>query len=319
MAQLAGTTDVYDIKGVREDLQDAIYNIAKADTPFISNIGRGKAKSTLHEWQIDNLATADDTNAQIEGDEFAYTDRAATTRVGNRTQISRKTILISGTAEAVDKSGRKSEMKYQAMKAGKELKRDMEKILLKNQASVAGNATTARKLGGLPAWLTTNVSRGSGGANGGYNSGSGLVTVKTDGTARSWTESMLKDVHQSAYSAGGNPTIAMMPVAQKRVFSGFAGIAQQRKDVPDSNRATIVAAADVYVGDFGKLSAVPNRQYVTGDVFLLDPTMAKLRYLRPMQIKKPAQTGDAEKRVLLNEYTLEVSNEAAHATISDLQ
>jgi hypothetical protein len=317
MAQLAGTTDVYDIKGVREDLQDAIYSISKADTPFISNIGRGKAKSTLHEWQIDALATADANNAQIEGDEFAYTDRAATTRVGNRTQISRKTILISGTAEAVDKAGRKSEMKYQAMKAGKELKRDMEAILLANQASLSGNATTARKLGGFPAWLTTNVSRGATGANGGFNQGTGLVVAKTNGTNRAWTEAMLKDVHQSAYQAGGNPSIAMMPVAQKRVFSGFAGIAQQRRET-GNKAATIIAAADVYVGDFGSLSAVPNRQYTAGEVFLIDPTMAKLRYLRPMQIKKPAQTGDAEKRVLLTEYTLEVSNEAAHGTISDL-
>lgn len=317
MSQVAGTTDTYALKGQREDLQDAIFMISKADTPFLSNIGRNKAKAVKHEWQTDALAPADTNNAQIEGDDYTYSARTPTSRVGNICQISRKPVLISGTAEAVDKAGRKSEMKYQAMKAGKEIKKDMEGILLSGQASVVGSSTVARKLGGFAAWLTTNVSRGATGANGGYNTGSGLVTAPTAGTARAFAESQIKDVQQSAFSNGGNPSICMMPVAQKRVFSGFPGIAQQRRDT-GSKAATIVAAADVYVGDFGKLSAVPNRQYTAGRVFLIDPEMAKLSVLRPMGVDKPSKTGDAEKRMLITEYTLEVGNEAAHGVIDDL-
>lgn len=323
MTQVAGTLDTYVQKGQREDLQDAIYNISKADTPFISNIGRGKAKAVKHEWQTDALAPADTNNAQLEGDEFSYTQRAGTVRVGNVCQISRKPIIVSGTAEAVDKAGRKSEVKYQSLKAGKELKKDEEAILLSAQASSAGGSTsnggtnTPRKLGGFPSWLVTNVSRGAGGANGGFNQGSGQVVAPTAGTARAFAESQVKDIQQSCFTAGGNPSILMMPVAYKRQFSAFPGIAQQRRDTGDK-AATVVAAADVYVGDFGRLSAVPNRQFVANRVLAIDPSMVKLAWLRPMQVVKPAQTGDATKRMLLTEYTLEVSNEAAHGTIEDL-
>ena len=163
----------------------------------------------------------------------------------------------------------------------------------------------------------TNVSRGAGGANGGFNQGSGQVVAPTAGTARAWTEGHVKDVQQSCYTAGGNPSMLMMPVAYKRQFSAFPGIAQQRRDTGDK-AATVVAAADIYVGDFGRLSAVPNRQFVANRVLMIDPTMVKLAWLRPMQVVKPAQTGDATKRMLLTEYTLEVSNEAAHGTIEDL-
>lgn len=319
MAQLAGTTDTFDSRGGREDLQDKIYMISKADTPFISNIGRGKAEATKHEWQVDQLGAIDLNNAFVEGDEYSYADVAPTTRVANYCQISRKTILVSGTLEEINKAGRKSEMKYQAMKKGLELKKDMEGILLSAQASNAGAAAgaTARRLGGFAAWLTSNVSRGAGGANGGFNSGTGLVAAPTAGTNRAFTELQVKDAQQSAYTAGGNPGMIMMAPAQKRGFSSFAGIAAQRRETGDGP-ATIIAAADYYVGDFGELAAVPNRQMTPGTVFGIDPKMAKLRYLRPMFIDKPAKTGDAWKRVMLTEYTLEVSNEAAHFLITDL-
>lgn len=319
MAQLAGTTDTYDTKGLREDLQDKIYMINKADTPFISTIGRAKAEATKIEWQVDVLAAADANNAFIEGDEYTYADVAAPTRVGNYTQISRKTILVSGTLEEVVKAGRASEMKYQAMKKGLELKKDQEVILLSAQASAAGAASggSARRLGGFRAWMTTNVSRGAGGANGGFNAGTGLVTAPTAGTNRALTETMLKDGQQSAYSAGGSPNILMMPVAQKRVFSAFPGIAAARRET-GGRAAKIIASADVYVGDFGELAAVPNRQMPNGTVLGIDPDYVELAYLRPMFVDKPAKTGDAWKTVMLAEYTLKMLNEAAHFAIEDL-
>jgi hypothetical protein len=318
MAELSGTLDTYGVKGAREDLQNAIFMITPEDTPFISNIGRSRAKATKHEWQTDTLANPDTTNAQLEGDEYAYSTPAATVRVGNFTQISRKPVLVSRTLEAVDKAGRASELKYQSMKRGKELRKDMEAIVLSNQASVAGNSSTARKLGGFAAWLTTNTSRGATGANGGYNTGTGLVAAATPGTNRAFTEAMLKTAQQAAYTAGGNPRIAMVPAAQKVAFSGFTGIAQIRKDITGARQATIIGGADVYVGDFGTITTVVNRVMDTHTAFLVDPKMVSLTTLRPMTLDKPAQTGDAIKRMMIVEYSLEVNNEAAHAVIADL-
>jgi hypothetical protein len=320
MAQLAGTTDTYDLKGQREDLMNKIFMITPEDTPFMSNIGRNRGSAVRHEWQTDVLAAPDTSNAQIEGDEYVYADRSPTVRVGNLMQISRKPVNISRTLEVVDKAGRQSEVAYQVAKAGKELKKDMEAILLANQASVVGNNSTARKLGGFAAWLVTNVSRGASAVAGGYNVGTGLVVAYTPGTARAFTETILKTVQQAVYTAGGNPKIIMMAVGQKSVFSSFTGLAQTRLMPTGSgaSQATIVGAADTYVGDFGPLTTVVNRVQQAGTAFLMDTSMVSLTTLRPIKADQPAQTGDALKRMLIVEYTLTVNNEAAQGGIFDL-
>jgi hypothetical protein len=320
MAQLAGTTDTYDLKGQREDLMNRIFMITPEDTPFMSNIRRNRGSAVRHEWQTDVLAAPDTSNAQIEGDEYVYADRSPTVRVGNLMQISRKPVNISRTLEVVDKAGRASEVAYQVAKAGKELKKDMEAILLANQASVVGNNSTARKLGGLAAWLTTNVSRGASAVAGGYNTGTGLVVAYTPGTGRAFTETILKSVQQLVYTSGGNPKIIMMAVGQKPVFSSFTGLAQTRL-MPTgggASQATIIGAADTYVGDFGTLTTVVNRVQQAGTAFLLDTSMVSLTTLRPMKADNPANTGDAEKRMLIVEYTLTVNNEAAQGAALDL-
>jgi len=102
------TYQTYTSIGQRESLSDVIYSISPTDTPFMSSIGKGKATATNHEWQTDALASAVLTNAAVEGDTASDATIAVTTRIGNKTQISQKTVKISGTLEAVDKAGRKS-------------------------------------------------------------------------------------------------------------------------------------------------------------------------------------------------------------------
>lgn len=311
------TYKTYESVGNREDLTDVIYNISPTDTPFMSSVGKTKANAVYHEWQTDSLADATVANAVVEGADASSATLAPTTRVGNRTQISQKTIQIAGTLESIDKAGRKSEKAYQLSKASSELKRDMEKILLSNQAAVTGDASTARKLGSLQAWLETNyVGAGTAGADG--------TTARVSGTDAAFTEAMLKNAVKSAYQAGGNPSVLMVTPTQKQVVSGFAGIAEQRYQAPANKPSTIVGAADVYLSDFGTLSVVPNR-FMTADgdddgevAFVLDPEYASIAYLRPFATNELAKTGDSEKTQLLVEYTLEVKNEAAHAIIADL-
>lgn len=308
----------YSAVGEREDLTDVIYNISPTDTPFMSTVGKTKATAVYHEWQTDSLAAAVSTNAAVEGADASDATLSATTRVGNRTQISQKTIKIAGTLESVDKAGRKSEKAYQLSKASAELKRDMEKTLLDNTAAVTGDASTARKLGSLQAWLNTNKSLGASGSAGSLG-----TTARTQGTDRAFTETILKDVVKQTYESGGNPSVLMVTPTQKQVVSGFAGVAAQRYMAPDNAPTTIVGAADVYLSDFGTLSVVPNR-FMTGEsdggeqAFVLDPEYAAIAYLRPFQTNELAKAGDAEKTQLLVEYTLEVKNEAAHGIAADL-
>jgi len=313
------TYQTYQSVGNREDLTDMIYDISPTETPFMSSIGKTKATATFHEWQTDSLADATVNNAAVEGADASSATLSPTTRVGNRTQISQKTIQIAGTEETVDKAGRKSEKAYQLAKASSELKRDMEKIMLANQAATAGDSTTARTLGSLQAWLNTNAVLGAGGTAGSLG-----TTARVSGTDAAFTEAMLKTAVKSAYTNGGNPTVLMVSPTQKQVVSTFAGIAEQRYAAPANKQTTIVGAADVYLSDFGTLSVVPNR-FTTPDAddngeqaFVLDPEYAAVAFLRPFQTNELAKTGDSEKTQLLVEYTLEVKNEAAHAIIADL-
>src|SRR5210317_113803 len=311
------TYKTYESVGNREDLTDVIYNISTTDTPFMSSVGKTNATAVYHEWQTDSLADASTANAVVEGADASSLTATPTVRVGNRTQISQKTIQIAGTLESIDKAGRKSEKAYQLSKASSELKRDMEKILLSNQAAVTGDASTARKLGSLQAWLETNyVGAGTAGADG--------TTARVSGTDAAFTETMLKSAVKQAYEAGGNPSVLMVTPTQKQVVSGFAGIAEQRYQAPSNAPTTIVGAADVYLSDFGTLSVVPNR-FMSADAddngevaFVLDPEYASIAYLRPFATNELAKTGDSEKTQLLVEYTLEVKNEKAHAIIADL-
>lgn len=317
MAIVANTFTRYSAIGIREDLSNVIYNISPEETPFISNIGRENVKNTYFEWQTDSLAAASASNAALEGDDVSsFTAVNPTARVGNYTQISTKNVVISGTLEALDKAGRRSELTYQLAKLGSELKRDMESALLANQAAVAGNTTTARRTAGLPAWLTSNTSFGVGGAD--PTVGSNPTAARTDGTQRAFTETLLKEVIAEVWTSGGTPKMLMVGAFNKQAASGFNGIATKFRDVPAGQQAQIIGAADVYVSDFGTVNIVPNRFQRARDAFVVDPDYASMAILRPIQQMELAKTGDAEKRLMLVEYGLKVSNQAAHGIIADL-
>lgn len=323
MSQTSNTFDTFNAKGIRESLSNVIYNISPEETPFMSNIGRESVKNTFFEWQTDALAQASTTNAQIEGDDVSsYDSTSATVRVGNYTQVSRKTLILSGTLESVDKAGRRSELAYQLAKRSAELKRDMESIMLTNQAASGGSAgvsTAIRRTGSLLAFLKTNTDKGTSGADPSYTTQPNAT--RTDALAadqRTFTETILKSVIQKVWTAGGTPKVLMVGPVNKQRVSGFAGIAEIRKDVAGNRPAVIIGAADVYVSDFGSVSVVPNRFQRERDAFVLDPEYAAVAFLRPFQTVELAKTGDAEKRMILVEWGLKVNTEAAHGLAADL-
>ena len=160
MAIPTNTRETYGAIGIREDLSNIIYNISPTETPFLSGCGRETAENTYFEWQTDAL-TAAAANRATEGNDPTSVAVSEPTRVGNYTQISVKAVQTSGTAEAVNFAGRKSSQAYQLAKRAKEMKRDMEKMLMDNVAQSAGagpspGPATARATAGLGAWVATN-------------------------------------------------------------------------------------------------------------------------------------------------------------------
>jgi len=314
MAIVANTFTKFDAVGLREELSDTISNISPEATPFQSNVGSESVRNSYFEWQTDSLAAVD-TTARISGDDVSSFDStAATSRVGNYTQILRRTSIIADNLSAHDAAGRNDEIAYQLAKRGKELKRDVEATLLLNNAAVAGNSSTAPETAGLGAWIASNDVVGSGGVS---PTGDG-TDARTDGTQRDFTETMLKSAMQLAYTNGGEPSILMVGPHNKTVVSGFAGIAAQRYMAPSDSPTTIVGTADVYMSDFGALSVVTNRFQRERDAWFLDPEYAAVAGLRNFETTELAKTGDATKYMILWEGGLKVHNEAAHALVADL-
>lgn len=321
MTQPTNTFDSYDAVGNREDLQDRIYMVSPEATPVMSAIRRLKATQRLHEWQRDTLATPDKDNANIEGDDRTGTALTATDRVANTTQLFDKVAVVTSTQAKTKSAGRSNEMRYQIAKKMKEIKRDVEAMILSDNVAVQGNSTTARKSAGLGTLIYTNVSHGGSGATPTHTSGL-ATTAQTAGTNRAFAESQLKTVMQSIYTKSGEmPSIISLTPSHKGGFSAFTGIAANRKAVEKNKQAVIVGGADVYVSDFGNLAVVPNYVQATANAntaFILNPEYAGLAYLQDFQSTPLAKTGHTEKELVFCEATLVVTSETAHGAVKNL-
>lgn len=309
------TFATYEAIGNREDLSDVIYRIDPTETPFMSGIARETATAVNHEWQTQALAAPNGGNAQLEGDDIVADAATPTVRLGNICQISRKSAQVTGTQQSVVSAGRNNELDYQVMLKGKELKRDMETVLVgTNQAKAAGDDSTARKTASILSWIKSNTVKG-GGVAADPSAANGTGT-RTDGTQVAFTEARLKDVLSKCWTAGGNPGTIMVGAFNKQVFSTFTGRATPTEDAKSKK---IVAAVDAYESDFGRLKVVANRFQRARDVLVLEMdkwAMAPLKGRNMLSIPL-ARTGDSERRAVVTEYALVARNEKASGGVFD--
>ena len=315
MAQPSNTLDSYDVKGIREDLENVIYDISPEETPFYSSLKKVKASNTYHEWQTDSLRSSA-ANAHIEGDDTVGEARTATTRLGNYTQIFKNAVIIPDTDEGLDKAGRAAEMAYQVLKIAKEQKLDIEKALFDNNKYEVGSASAARELAGCGAYVKSNVANigGSGGAN-----QTGSVpgnTARTDGTATVFTQADFDTVMQGIWESGGNPDTVYLSAFQMNKALDFAGYNNQRSHI-EANSKTVVNAVDIYVTPWGTVEFTPSRENRGRDVWIMDSDMWACGVLRPTKNTELAKTGDSTKRQVLTELTLISKNEAASGLVAD--
>lgn len=317
MAVPANTIQNVSRVGVREDLDDKIAELFPDETPFMKAIGRSKASHTYTEWQTDTLAAPNAANALIQGDDYANAARANTVRVGTHTQIFTKVVGASSTVEWTNKAGRRSELARELMKSGREIRTDQETRFVGNYASVAAAAGVAGLTAGAQAWLTSNVSRGAAGANGGFSAG--IVAAATNGTQRAYTEAFLKAVLLSIWNNGGNAKLVISNGAQKQAEAAFAGLAVNRIDnSPNGGMLSIVAGADVYQSDFGKVAFVPDRFADTRSALVIDPEYWDIAIGEPLQTEDLGKTGAATRKALRTEVALRCLNQAASGVVADL-
>lgn len=325
MAAIANTYLTTSAVGNREELSDVVSRITPEDTPIYSIIEKGKCVSVHPEWETDDLA-APASNVVPEGEEYNFDAITAPTRLGDYTQILRKDWIISNTQEVVSEAGNVQKRKYQKLKKGIEIRKDVEWALTETTQASVGGAT--RQLGALPTWIVTNVSRGSGGSNGGFNSTTGLTVAPTNGTQRAFTKALLDNVMQQGYTNGANFRHLFVSPYVKSVFVTFmsdTNVASFRYAVSRAgSKNTIVANADYYEGPFGTIMVHPDRVMAADasharNALFIDPEFAEFLWLRKIQEDKNlAKTGDSDKGVIIGEGTLKVKNEKGLGVIADI-
>jgi hypothetical protein len=319
MAVTANTNETYSESIIKEDLSSALASISPTETVFMSSVGTRNVNNTYFEWSEVDLAAAVDNNSKIEGDSGLSNDAPHNAvRKGNYTNISTKVVEVSDTANSVDGVANAQTIAKQVAYALAALKRDMEKMSLNNAAANAGASGTARVTAGVPAFLTTNANRGTGGADG-TTSGTGSAgypnAAATDGTQRAITEAMLKSVIADCWDEGAEPSIVLCGSSQKQTISAFTGNATKFQEV-DAKRLT--AAVDFYVSDFGTLQITPARHVRSRDVLVLDPNYAEIAYLQTASQKPLARTGLSERRLISAEWGVQVTSEKAHGIVADV-
>jgi len=305
----------------REELSDVVDLTQRSDTPIYSMIENTSASSVFPEWGVEEFDTPGD-NIQSEGRDYAFTTETPNDRYGNHTQIMEKEGKFSNTQEAVSNAGRSERINRKKVLKGLALKTDVEFSMVTANPSLGG---ADRQSGSLSTWAETNVSRGAGGANGGYNDVTKVTAAPTDGTQRAFTKTLLDDLLQSAYSSGAKLDHMFFSPYNKRVFAEFmsdTNVAQFRY-AAKAGKNTIVADAEVYLGPLGTVYAHPNfvmggSAAVARNVFVLDTKKIKWAWLRKVQEDKDlAKTGDYKRFVLQGEGCVKVMNEKAVGVIAD--
>jgi len=327
MAKVTNAFTTYQAVGNREDLSNAIYNIDPFDTPVMSAIRRRNVKNRIFDWQTENLPIVNPNNAQQEGFVLANSPAQPTIRQNNVTQISERDATVSGTQEESDAAGKGSEMAHQMALASKVLKSDMETILCGRQARNDGNDTgpTARTTEAFSHWLARAKDK-TGAANAAIAPGTvvtGVPVLATDafaapavGSQVEITEAMLGDAMQQAYTNGASPTLWIVPPGPKRTISTFVGRSTTQVLV---GKTEVVSTIDVIATDFGRIKVAPSRWVPTDVGLLIDPDYAAVAFFRAFRQYLMARTGDAETRMIVVEWGLEMRNSLAHVLFNGIK
>jgi hypothetical protein len=318
MAKVTNAFTTYQAVGNREDLSNAIYNIDPFDTPVMSAIRRRNVKNRLFDWQTEFLPLVNPNNALQEGFLLTNSPAQPTIRKNNVTQISERDATVSGSQQESDAAGKGSEMAHQMAMASKVLKSDIETMLCSRQARNDGNDTgpTARVTEGFAHWLGRATDRNSA-VNGAIAPGTittGLPVLATDafpapGAPVALTEQMLGDAMQKAYTNGASPTLWVVPPGPKRTVSTFVGRSTTQVLV---GKTEVVSTVDVLATDFGRVKCIPSRWVATDIGLLIDPDYAAVAFFRSFRQYLMARIGDAESRMIVVEWGVEMRNSLAH-------
>jgi hypothetical protein len=317
---------------IREDVMNKIWDISNIPLPCSERMGSDSCDNEYTEWTQDKLQAQNLANAQVDGStQNAANNTNSGKRLGNHCQISTKTVQVSSRADQSNVIGMGRETAYQVMMRQRELRRDVEGIRLSGQGSVAddGNATPG-KAASIFAMCMTNKNNGATGSTPGFNTGTKLFGDIVPGTKRALTETMVRDMAQSIYIAGGDPSIMMTRPELIRKFSEYCFTSSSRIATLTSQAGqeeaplTAKGAVNVFVTDFGvTLDLIPNRLQPivaagVGNVLMADFDYIDEALMYGYKTEELAKVGLSTISMMSVDWTNKVLNEEAMGAILDI-
>ncbi len=305
----------------REDLHDAITQLAPSETPVLSSAEKFKCNATFVEWGVDKLS-APTTTAVAEGADVSNFDDKFenVARLGNYVHKLRRSYRVSDLQQAVSSVG-PQDIARAELKAVKELKRDAEAALIGTQDRAAENgAGTAYTMRGLGDWLDSS---GPSDVPAAYRTPAD--SIHASGT---FTETILNTMVTSIYRVSGvtNSLTLVADTALRRVITDFAradtitGAVRQNDNSYLNNM--IKLAVGVYQSDHGLVTIVDMNPDCSPDTtnkdvgYLVNPEYYAVGELISLGSTRLPNLGGGERGYVDWTGTLKVSHPGAHGKIA---
>lgn len=231
------------------------------------------------------------SDAALEGADVTVDTSTARARLNNYTQIYKKDVIISGSDQATTQlGGIDSEWDYQISKKLRESLRDLEKAAIHGLLSGAGlgSATSYRTMRGIWDFIQTNSTN--------------------LGVTPTLTADSLDTVIEGAWNQGATDLdIIVCDAYMRRQINALndSRVEQHPTEGGFTRRVT------VYAGTFGEQQVVLSRWMPAMSFMVLSSERVKVVPLqgRSYFFQEVARTGDAQKGMVLGEYTTMVQNQ----------
>ncbi|MGL4352732.1 MAG: SU10 major capsid protein [Aeromonas popoffii] len=299
----------FDLRGNKLSFAEWISNLSPCETPFISMIGKEKVDQTQYSWQTDALAkAAAPADTVKEGSLVTFAKPKATEVHTNFTQILRKAVRVSDTTKKVSLYGRSTELGYQLEKAGMEIKRDLESMILNSKAAPRPGTAANHGIAGGVQHLVATV--------GAADADTGAVVNKvvqyTDANAVKFTQVQVFDMTYNLYLVGSKANKVMVHPMHMHIFSDWIGANAVTPHVHrmfDGMDEKYNAHVSTFRDPLGQVfEIIPNRYMPKNQLFFFNESDWTQMILRePAQIEL-AKNGSSEKHMIEMEVGLRHRN-----------
>lgn len=302
------TLKSYDLKGQKLSFANWISNLSPTDTPFVSMTGKEAINQTKFYWQTDRLDAVKEHDIQ-EGSDAVLDQRNSTEVRDNVTQILRRVVKVSDTANTLANYGRGRELQYQMEKMGKAIKRDLEGILLSAQAKqeqTTAQANQPRKTAGFASLVA---------AKDVADTDTGAVVNFETATASKLALADIQKMTYNLYLANSKADTIMFHPKHSVFFSYLTETAGYTK-IFDGDEDTFSMYVSTYVDEFGNtFKLVPNRFMPEDYVYFFNPSDFTQMVLRAPSRTELAKDGSYEQWMIEMEVGLRLRDPYAAGTL----